>query len=297
MQVVRKAFTLIELLVVIAIIALLLAIMMPALQTVKESARVVVCKTNLHQYGLAMELYTLDNDGYFPFVYNWLYSQPNLTKISQGQYLQSDGSYEPGPPCPPQCVWHNERAHPDGGLWPYLKNEDIHRCASFEGYAKQDGAGHHPGHEPAIPMNPQYSYSMNYWLGVESYKWNPNDTSMPPPAGAPGSPEANGRSLRASNVKRPGSVLAFAEENAWTIDGISNFGLDDNSLYILKSMPVNFLATFHKSGGDLETGKSNGVFLDGHAETMDFGDMIADDSLDRRDILEEVFELVWPLGK
>ena len=59
------AFTLIELLVVIAIIALLMAILMPALNRVKKQAKAVACKMNLHQWGLAFTMYTGDNDGYF----------------------------------------------------------------------------------------------------------------------------------------------------------------------------------------------------------------------------------------
>ena len=59
----QKGFTLIELLVVISIIALLLAILMPSLQRVKQQAQSVVCKTHLRQMQMAMVMYSEDNDG------------------------------------------------------------------------------------------------------------------------------------------------------------------------------------------------------------------------------------------
>ncbi|MHC4175125.1 MAG: type II secretion system protein, partial [Planctomycetota bacterium] len=59
------AFTLIELLVVIAIIALLMAILMPALAKVKKQAKAVVCQSSLRQWGLVLNFYTDDNKGYF----------------------------------------------------------------------------------------------------------------------------------------------------------------------------------------------------------------------------------------
>ena len=62
----QKAFTLIELLVVIAIIAILLAIITPALKKAKEQARAVTCKSNLHQIGLAANLYAESYDNFIP---------------------------------------------------------------------------------------------------------------------------------------------------------------------------------------------------------------------------------------
>jgi prepilin-type N-terminal cleavage/methylation domain-containing protein/prepilin-type processing-associated H-X9-DG protein len=57
-----RGFTLIELLVVIAIIALLLAILMPAMRKAKEFARETTCKSNQRSIGLAIIMYLGDND-------------------------------------------------------------------------------------------------------------------------------------------------------------------------------------------------------------------------------------------
>ena len=58
----RRGFTLIELLVVIAVIALLMAILMPALQRVKRQAKAVICRSNLRQWGVMFYAYTQDNE-------------------------------------------------------------------------------------------------------------------------------------------------------------------------------------------------------------------------------------------
>ncbi len=60
-----NGFTLIELLVVIAIIALLMAILMSALQRVKKQAEAVACQSNLHQWAIILSMYTDENNGYF----------------------------------------------------------------------------------------------------------------------------------------------------------------------------------------------------------------------------------------
>jgi prepilin-type N-terminal cleavage/methylation domain-containing protein len=62
----KIAFTLIELLVVIAIIAILAALLLPALARAKERGNRAVCVSNLHQQGIALQLYTGDNRNLLP---------------------------------------------------------------------------------------------------------------------------------------------------------------------------------------------------------------------------------------
>jgi prepilin-type N-terminal cleavage/methylation domain-containing protein/prepilin-type processing-associated H-X9-DG protein len=62
----QKAFTLIELLVVIAIIALLMAILLPALERVRRQAKVAACQVNLRQWATTLALFAEDNEGRLP---------------------------------------------------------------------------------------------------------------------------------------------------------------------------------------------------------------------------------------
>ena len=132
----KKGFTLIELLVVIAILALLMAILMPALSRVREQGKTIICRSNLNQYGIGMRMYLDENDYYFPETSNWMKS------TSSG--------------------WVREGETPDGQLWPYIKNLDCHMCPRFAQLVKDD----------RVYGDTAVSYVLNSYVGRAGSIWS-----------------------------------------------------------------------------------------------------------------------------
>jgi len=111
-----KGFTQIELLVVVVIIAILAAILLPALTRAKDSAYRIQCTSNQKQLTLAFILYEQDNKDYLPWcnwdsqpypgVKGWLYTGP----LKQGALPRTPGSVQ------------------SGALWPYLGVTTVYWC-------------------------------------------------------------------------------------------------------------------------------------------------------------------------
>ena len=113
----RKGFTLIELLVVIAVIALLLAILTPALQRVRKQAKNAVCQAHLRGVGLGLLLYLAENDDRF--------------------YMPKDGIWGAN-----QIMWRNDngtiidkddpRSYWGVAYYEYVKEPDLFGCPSSQ---------------------------------------------------------------------------------------------------------------------------------------------------------------------
>ena len=282
----RKGFTLIELLVVIAIIAVLMGILLPAMKKAKELGQGAVCKANLKNFGLAIAMYTDDNDDKF--------CPP------ESCYFNSVQPYgvESGLTSPLHLRWCNGdvnlRDHPEFGgyLYPYFKEARAFICPAFKSYTSQHSEDHFfqdYGSQLNI-YKPWYNYTMNAYLGSGS------------------SSVANIGVKRRSEVRRPAETFSFVEESCYVDTQYNISGLNDTfmvpgddimvarwlshasaqgSYLLVKPGPEgvgepfwDVVAGFHHApSGNPYGGKGNCVFLDGHVSAHS---------------RSETFPLAWP---
>jgi prepilin-type N-terminal cleavage/methylation domain-containing protein len=142
-----RGFTLIELLVVIAIIALLMALIVPALQRARMQAKNVECKANLKSYGLVMQLYTGDYEDRLPESFYGIYSPATIDKA-----MSLGGGWNATLP-------KKFNLKPDGTYIPYLKgNVKSNICPIFADVYHQE----HSDQE-----RPDFTYSFNWWLNAD----------------------------------------------------------------------------------------------------------------------------------
>jgi prepilin-type N-terminal cleavage/methylation domain-containing protein/prepilin-type processing-associated H-X9-DG protein len=133
------SFTLIELLVVIAIIAILAAMLMPALERARDAATTVSCKSNMKQLGLANNMYTNDNFGYLP--------GPQPVDPATGDIVSGAN-------------------HWDGVRWPHVlsqygMNKEIFKCPGVN-------VDDVPRYDSCCPDLPGYDDAPEY----NTYTWN-----------------------------------------------------------------------------------------------------------------------------
>jgi prepilin-type N-terminal cleavage/methylation domain-containing protein/prepilin-type processing-associated H-X9-DG protein len=105
----RAGFTLVELLVAIAIIAVLAALLLPAINRAKASARGTACLSNLRQVGLALQLYVQENNNRLPVMYDAALSSNSMAAIGAVATIDVVLSNHLGAPRILQCVADDQR--------------------------------------------------------------------------------------------------------------------------------------------------------------------------------------------
>jgi prepilin-type N-terminal cleavage/methylation domain-containing protein len=140
----RRAFTLIEVLVVIAIIAILAAMLLPALDKAKARGRQIACINHLKQLAMCWQMYAADNNS--RLVENLPAAQSTNSWVTGSMRVASEAT--------------NTATLRQGKLFPYASHTAIYRCPGDP--AQTNGRSH------------VRSYAMNSWMGsrqMENYSY------------------------------------------------------------------------------------------------------------------------------
>ncbi len=148
----RDGFTLIELLVVVAIIAILAAMLLPALRTAREAGRQTACINNLRQLGLGFSMYLDDSEGWYPGGAPW----PNWMQ-TRFDWIRMVGRSAPYRPADVT----------QGAIYPYVKSPGAYVCPTDDIRRIRDpGFQHGKRRGEHFASTQNFSYSMNYRLHV-----------------------------------------------------------------------------------------------------------------------------------
>lgn len=272
-------FTLIELLVVIAIIAILAAILLPALSAAKERARQAVCLSNMRQWGLADNLYLDDNNQTFPFPrYQNTYTtasgqiiQPSPVQQDNPDYLGTIKPYHYNDHIGDD-VWFNAlpsyvttmpmwqiAASADSGL--FYNYKSIYYCptATAQGILSSDARTDKTDEFDMQPgTRPLFSYAMNSkYLAYEQID-NAQDTI-----------------LKGSMIKHPSEFVLFSEVRNRSSE--MPFYCSDaagSGNWVTLATPHCYTTRFssrHNGGGQI-------TFGDGHAAYFKYHYVVSDGS-------------------
>jgi prepilin-type N-terminal cleavage/methylation domain-containing protein len=224
-------FTLIELLVVIAIIALLMAILMPALQRVKKQAKTVACRSNLKQWGVVFAMYTGDNDGSFPSGDNTALKDPTGLWMYALRTYYTDGNLRL---CPTARKPLSEGAQQPFAAWGPI--------SSYE-----------PGYWPTEPDTPAanyLSYGLNDWVRNSPQK----------PSLGPGGIDRVPLLWRTPNVKGAGNVPLLLDSSFFGSDPYYTDQPPDYDGNVAVEFNQNEMKRFCLNRH--QKGTINGVFVD-----------------------------------